>query len=214
MAYIQGVTPGLTPNARPAPQKPAAGIKLDLNWRCTVCTGVMTDKDKRRAAQLIANGDAEEDEKYCRHCASFFGIGQAGFYGVTNVSVEVARKRIANATEFGWGMILRAGTFGAPDNTTFTVEPGDIFKVARSGMEVPVDASPATDMTAMMFSVDLTVGPYTLKLYPHEFSPLSMAEILSMVAGKELEVKYLSQDDDTGYYTPTPEIREIIKANF
>lgn len=134
--------------------------------------------------------------------------------GVTNCPVDKAKERVAKANEYGWVMILREGTFAGPDHSTFTVEQADIFKVERAGMVAPPNALPCRDMTTAMFSVNLSVGPYSLKLFPHEFSPMSMTQILSLVADKELEVKYLSQNDTTGYYTPTPEVREIIRANF
>ena len=210
MAYIHGIEPGLVPTtlAPAEPEQPVA--KESADPRCAACDGLLFGKDLKAAIE------EEEDELVCRHCQRFFGINVFfGGHGQTNYSIEQTKEKLAKALDGNdWAMMLITRTFAGPGGVTFTVEKGDFFKIIRVGAPSWLGQLPCRDRSSKYFSIDVKVGTIPLTLFPHEFSPHSMGYLLTLVADKEMEVKYISQDDDTGYYTPTPEVREQIRAMF
>lgn len=209
MAYIHGIEPGLVPTtlAPVKPEEPEPQNSADP--RCAACSALLFGKDLKSAIE-------EDDGLVCRHCQLFFGLNDFfGHHGQTNYSIKQTKEKLAKALDGNdWAMMLITRTFAGPGGVTFTVEKGDFFKIIRVGAPNWPSELPCRDRSSKYFSVDVKVGTIPLTLFPHEFSPQSMGYLLTLVADKEMEVKYLSQDDDTGYYTPTPEVREQIRAMF
>lgn len=175
----------------------------------------MTPRDQKAwNAQACDSDQADDDDElqsYCRACSNFFGLDY--MRGITNCAPDKAKERVDQAAEYGWVMIMCRGTFTAPGGTTFEVEPGDCFRVSRAGVK---DLKPIChrDYVAQRFSVECQVGPIVLKQWPHEFTPVTQVYLMSLVADGELEVKYLATNDETGYYTPTPALREQLNHMF
>lgn len=214
MAKISGITPGLLPVASKvvkAKSIPQPARKTDPT-HCRFCAGEMAKRDIK-AYDAADDDDEDEDSGFCLACAGFFGRGAHYGRGVTNCDPAKTIERIQQAEEYGWAMVMHRGNFAAPGGTTFEVEPGDCFRVVRAGVK---DLAPIChrDYVAARFSIDCQVGPIILKQWPHEFTPVSQVYLMSLVADGELEVKYLSADDETGYYTPTPALREQLNAMF
>ena len=216
MAKIQGIEPGLMPVEVPVSKEKAIPQPKAKNaappCMCAYCGGEMAKRDlKMYEAQ--ADEDDDVGEGFCLACASFFGLGPSHGMGVTNVDPAKAKERVDQAAEYGWAMIMRRGTFSAPGGTSFEVEPGDCFRVSRAGVK---DLNPIChrDYVAQRFSIDCQVGPIVLKQWPHEFTPVTQVYLMSLVADGELEVKYLATNDETGYYTPTPGLREQLNSMF
>lgn len=216
MAKIQGITPGLMPVDIEAPKikkipQPAAKTEV---VHCRHCAGEMAKRDLKAYDALDGyEDDEDEDSGFCLACAGFFGLGIHHGRGVTNVDPAKAKERVEQAEEYGWAMVMRRGNFAAPGGTSFEVEPGDCFRVVRAGVK---DLAPIChrDYVAARFSIDCQVGPIVLKQWPHEFTPVSQVYLMSLVADGELEVKYLATNDETGYYTPTPALREQLNHMF
>lgn len=209
MAFIHGIEPGLVPSISPQPVEPTEGSAC-TDPRCSFCQAILVDKGLKFSMVVdYAEDDDDEDSRLCLPCRAFFGVGHMG--GCTNYSPEQTLERLKKAKEDQWAMVLVDRTFSAPGGTNFTIEKGDFFKITRIGADDYVSELPSGDRSMKKASVDIAVGPIALTLFPHEYSPQSMTYILGLLADKEVEVKYICQEDEIGYYTLTPEVREIVR---
>lgn len=211
MAHIHGITPGLVPSIDKNYVAEAQAEKNCTDPRCVFCAGLLIDKALKGAVDVE---DDDEDGAYCFHCRQFFGLqmDMLGFGGVTNYSPADTLKKLQKARDgHEWGMLLVDRTFTAPGGVSFSVEKGDCFKIGRIGaLDWPSELA-SSNRTHKAATVDVMVGPIALTLYPHEFAPMTQGWLLTSVADQEMEVKFICQEDEIGYYTPTPEVREQIK---
>jgi len=120
---------------------------------------------------------------------------------------ESSIKRLNDAKEKGYAVILKTQSFVGPGGNTIDVEFGDIFPIKR------VSASGDNNRAIDFYSIDIMVGPEQLKLFPWEFGTISWAEIMLELRDKTYETVYLDDDID-GYYEPVPEVREMLKNQF
>lgn len=149
----------------------------------------------------------------CSYCSQFFGRGMLG--GSTHMRPELARKVIDDAREAGWVMILRSFHGAAKNGDRCEVDAGDIFKVRRAGSEVSDEAEPCTkERTWNMFTLTVMIGPHELTQFPHEISAITLAKVLDLQKQKQLEMVYVSKDDENGHFTPVPEMRKQIYQAF
>lgn len=91
---------------------------------------------------------------------------------------------------------------------------GDIFKTARAGATAHENDDCSDARTKVRFTIDITVGKRTLTLFTHECSAIGWARIMEMRAAGELYEQYVEAGDESGYFAPTLEMREQIKALF
>jgi len=201
MAKIVGIDPGLIPRSLPKPVFKVKKLLAHEEVRCTSCDGVLPKKRFYGVEQ-------------CDHCLTFFGDNDAfSWAGVTNLSPEESRKKLAAANEYKWVMLLKCMMLGAPDGAQIELEAGDIIKVSRVGF-VKKGGQCSTERTKLTYSITCMVGPYEVTLFPHEFSAIGFPVIMDMLRAKEIEEQFVSGDDEGGHFTPTPEMREAIKGNF
>lgn len=211
MARISGVAEGLRAGSRETRTRERK-IKEHVTPTCKQCGGVLAKK-KRSARSLYDH--VEDFDGACRFCCAIFGTGPYQ-RGVTDCPPAEARKTLDKLREHGYGMILRKGSFGDNDGT-IEIEPGDIFRIKRAGLSSHADAvmeNCSTERSKECFSIEIEVGPIPLILWPHEISAISFVTIMELRRAGEIEESYVAQDDATGYFRPTEEMREQIYAFF
>lgn len=199
MAKLTGITPGLRPVVTKPPPKPSRKAREET---CCACSGVLTRSNK----EILLD---DERGQRCKHCAIFFGDDTR--FGVTNRSHDESSKIINEIREAGWLLILRRGEFEGLE-----VEPGDIFKVRRSGIAADTDDTPkcSKERTRELFSATVLIGPHELVLWPHEVSPIRFGTLMQLKAAGELEEVFVSGDDEIGHFKPTDALRAEIYATF
>lgn len=149
----------------------------------------------------------------CAHCKLFFGLGVVS--GCTNKNPDQARKIIHEAKEFGWVMILRRFHCAAANGDRCEVDAGDIFRVQRAGSNKTDELDPCSkERTWNMFTLSVMIGPHELTQFPHEISPMSFVHVMDLQAKKQVEMVYVSKDDEYGHFTPLPELRSQIYQTF
>lgn len=206
MAHIHGIKAGLVPTSSLTPREQEAksaaqeyvpaGVVV-----CEICNGVIKLKVRQKPT------------KECDHCARFFG--DRGFVGVTRKSPEDTKEAIKKMRDEKWVMVLKRGSFGS-GATTFTVEPGDIFPVHRAG-DVSLERGGLVsnkDMTFRLFTLSIMIGTHELTLFTHEASAISFQKIMALRKDGDIKEVFVSTDDATGHFTPTPELRAEIYAMF
>lgn len=208
MAAISGYTPGTIPVQIPAVMPKAKKVKEPKKVLCASCGGEVVEHKRGR------NRFYTDDENQCYDCGIFFGV-KDGFLdrGCTNAAPEEATEKITAAKVAGWVMVLHAQTLGAPGDVAATLQLGDIVKVSRA-LPIPGAGVTSTARTRGMFMIDVTVGPLNLSLYPHEFSAVPFITIMDLKQRGEIEEQFVSPDDETGYFAPSPKMREEILAAF
>lgn len=209
MAKISGFSSGFKPQAvparPPAPEPKPKRSRIDPVPPCSLCGAQIP---KRTAVRTTYDGDA-----VCGCCDSFFGL-TTGLPGVTRVTPKKAAARVEDAKQCRWVVMLVKRTFGREDGGTITLETGDVVNVSRSGASVDPGLPPSGKRTMSLFTVDVTLAGIPVTLFPHEFSPIDFASIVSLRQDGELIEAYVSPDDDVGHFTPTPALRAEIDAAF
>ena len=159
----------------------------------------------------------DEDEiadHVCPDCARFLDINKTGcIYDVRGNlppgwDARSVIKRMEAIGEAGYATILVSRSFACESGNTISIELGDVFPVARVGSSSD-DKQPKN-----LYSIDIMVGPEKLKLFPWEFGIKTWTELIINQKDGELEVVYVGDEDITGYYQPTPEVREMLKVVF
>ncbi len=198
MAIIVGVQSGLrAESVKKAPK--AEKIKRPPDEIvCSVCKGVIEHR-KRRVTYVGDDGE-------CHHCEMFFGVG--GIRGVTDVTPEVALKRMAELREHQWGIILRTGRFAESSGLSIEVGCGDIFKITRAGGDGRMQEREICSRTRTMelFATHINVGPVDLTLWPHEIAAISFVTVMQLRKAGEIEESFVAAEDEQGYFKPTIEI--------
>lgn len=205
MANIIGIDSSLVPKSIAAirtKKKPAANPLIEL--RCKTCDGIISSEKRRNRAASISD---EDGNPICIECAKFFGdFGFCGV-GVTNLDAADAGKRIKDLKEQGWGIILKSGNFGDAGGTMISIQIGDIFKIVRAGLvDGNAEARCSPQRTSQLFSIDISVGPIPLKLWPHEIAAISWITIMELRKAGEIEEAFVAAEDEHGYFKPTIEI--------
>lgn len=205
MAKMGGLSGGMLPSSvremRETKRKAAPPRTGDAV--CSCCgyqfTGTVAQRKKRFVTEY-------NDDLICIGCYQFFETGY------TNISPTHTKRRLEEIELAGWVTILKTGNYcGAKSGINFTVEFGDIFKVSRVGASEEPDGTP--EGSFRRFTIDITVGPETLTLYPHEAGSVTWTEIMFLRSDGEIQEAFLCQEDNTGYFTPTPEFKQqLIEA--
>ena len=60
--------------------------------------------------------------------------------------------------------------------------------------------------TTELFSVNILVGPCSLRLWPHEISAIDFLTIMELKRLGEIEESFVSAEDEIGYFKPLIEI--------
>lgn len=208
MAHIHGITPGLVPvgdTSAIAEQKKRRTKKLAVapdEVVCDICRG-----------QVGFNTARTKQVNPCTHCVRFFGIRIMS--GTTNISPETSERLVADARKERWVMVLRRGTFGSA-GTIVTVEPGDVFKVARTGDKQRHETKEpvSSERTSQIFSVEIGIGGHKVTLFPHEFSAMPFTTLMRLKKSGDLKEVYVSADDEVGHFAPPQELRDQIYEAF
>ena len=206
MAHLEGTNAGLVPYEleKPKREKPAEILTIP---HCDACGGVIQSNKKTRQPRSI--------DGWCLHCVKMFGRDSVALRGVTNLEPADASKRMELLRESQWGLVLRRGSFGLPDGRMLTIEPGDIFKIARAGRVTTDEDEVCTwDRTRLMFSAEISIVGMPLLLWPHEVSGISLMSVMAMKKTGEIEECFMSTEDENGYFKPTDSVREMIYAVF
>lgn len=150
----------------------------------------------------------------CADCAAFFGSGDLP--GVTNWDPERSRKKVLDIKEAGYCMVLRNLHLTAPDGNVLNLGAGDIF-VCNPGnptLEDVADQPASREKTWSLYVIDLHVGPYSTRLFPHEYAPISLPVIMDLKRRGEVCEAYLSPDDKIGHFAVSDAMREQIQGAF
>lgn len=221
MARIIGITAGLNPTNTPERDEQLAEAK-----RKKAKLQVAPDARKMKFNQhpvgeiicICCGGQVgfatvrKKLNSTCDHCRRFFGDGMPGS---TNMSAEQSLKVISDAREAGWVMLLRRGHWGTKNGDRVEVDAGDIFKVRRAGSLEAQEIEPCShDKTWGMFTLTVMIGQHELTQFPHEVSAISLSKVLMLQKEKQVEMVYVSKDDDTGHFSPLPALRSQIYERF
>ncbi len=220
MANIHGINAGLIPVEVPE-TRPKPRPKKELS-KCSVCGGTCEQPNRAkfnwRAWEEISTlnlGDWDGmmsrwwDDPVCKHCLYLLW----DLHQKPHLTRDLVSERVPKARESGWVMSLVSRAFGER-GYTFNVDLGDVFKVKRSGRfsDGPNTCSRRRSKDTM--SVSVSVGPFNLTLFAHEFSPMTMFEILELRTAGELTEEFLATNDEVGYFTPGAELRAQIRNVF
>lgn len=200
MAYFQGIQSGFTPSKM---VKPKVEKKVDYSTvECEICKGIFLQNDKKLYV----------GEPYCACCSKYFGYCELFGGGVTNVSPRDSIKKITEAKERGYCLMLKTqGFYGVSSGVNFTIERGDIFKISRSSLEMLDDAvKPSMERTKAIFTIDINVGGEALTLFPHEFGSLSFLEVMELKSDGAYIEDFVHQDDKEGYFKPTDDFKPYL----
>lgn len=170
-----------------------------------LCRGQAVGRGTRK------HSDIDSRSQYCRHCRTMFG----GFLpGCTRDDPEEAIDKIEAVRKEGYLMVLRTMSLGTPDGRTVSVDAGDIFVCMPSNPPRIERDIASKENTWAIFTLKLQVGPYAITLFPHEFASISLFTVMDLRKRGEVVDCYISADDNTGHFTPTPELREQILDMF
>lgn len=210
MAKIVGVTSGLivTESTTVVAERKASKTpklrKGPTEYECTACGSRWVQKGKGYF------GDPDEPAQ-CTHCSLFFGIDYRP--GCTNVSADDAKQKITAAVEQKFVMCLRELTLAAFDGNSIEVGAGDIFAWQGTGY-MAENLMPSKEKTWGMFTIKVQVGPYTITLFPHEFSAISFKTIMELRTAGEIVDCFIATNDQNGHFTPNPKLKKKIDAIF
>lgn len=213
MAKISGVTGGLNAGSFLAAAAPKKKKQIEPEVRvdkvCEACNGIIERPTRRRSPAFAT----DSFDGMCRFCCSIFGVGPY-IHGVTSVSPEEAKKRLADLRLHQFGMILRRGIFGSRESV-IEVEPGDIFQIKRAGITVDQDEPMCSAARSKeLFSVEIEIGPISLLLWLHEISAISFATIMELKRLGEIEESFVATEDQIGYFKPNDTMRAMIYESF
>lgn len=196
MARINGELGGFQPPVF-VPAPPPKRRKLPESDReCPCCNTVETmSASKRMRIEERRDGD---DADLCEKCWRLYS---APMGRIIWDDWQTAQRKIEEARRYEWVLCLTSQTFGGSNGAALTIEVGDVYKVARTGGRYDSTASN---------TIDISLGGVSITLWPHEFSPLSMTQILLMVGDGEMTNAFITDTDDTGYWCPTEEVRQQI----
>jgi len=214
MASISGVQGGLgylapviiTAPKTPKPKRYVAPDLEGIEGDCKACTRFVHAYKKGRAFYGLRDG-------MCQHCATFFGFG-GHLHGCTDTSPADALKRINDVRRDGFAMILRSFSLGAPDGATVSMNAGDIFPCMVKNPVPTSDGEPSKENTWALFMLDVDIGPYPARFFPHEFASIGLASIMEMKNRGEIVEHFTSAEDKSGHFTPTPALRQMIEDTF
>lgn len=208
MATVEGFDGGMVPvetvKKKPVKREPT------VYGECSYCDGAMTKKD-------CHYGEAN-DKKICNYCRKFFGMFDNSYFGigVTTMDRESTLEKLDKLRKEKYLLVLKTQGFVSPSGLKFTVELGDVFPVGRIGASSiePVGHPTSWSYTKSLFTATINVAGCELVLYPHEFGSMSFLEIMVLRKDGEYMEAYLTPDDTAGYFTPTPEVKKMIKNTF
>jgi hypothetical protein len=209
MAKIHGVVSGLMAGDIPEqPKRKKVKKELLSPTHCEACGGRLSDRERK------STRFTEEFEGTCTFCVSFFGMGPHG-RGCCDMNAEEVKDRFEKLREQKWAMVLKAGSYGTHSGLTVEVEPGDIFQLARVGLDNPGEEEWCSrERTMQSFTITINIGTIPLVLFPHEVSAISFITIMQLKQAGELEESFVSSNDPAGHFRPNQELREQIYATF
>jgi hypothetical protein len=149
---------------------------------------------------------------HCVPCAQFFGT--LAFGGCTRERPEDALEKFEHLARDGFLMVLRNLHVGTPDGMQLEVEAGDVFQCRASARTPTEGGPPSKERTWQLFMLDLQVGPYQMRFFPHEWSAISLHTVMDLRKRGELVEGFMCTEDSHGHFAPTPAIREQINAAF
>jgi hypothetical protein len=226
MASISGIIPGYKPQIieatvrreKPAKVKPEGGVRkkeeryIEYPCACDGCGYIVASQPDKRAARKGTTPFVElVDEKiYCGGCINMFNMLYP--FG-EHPSIEDAQRTFdrLKANDGNMVIILKSQSFGAPGGVSISVDFGDVFTPSRIGS---VEPNGFWDGSKNYFSIDVMIGPYPLTLFPWEFGVLTWLEVMRLRDEKLYEECYVSSDDKSGYYRPTPAGKNLITNAF
>jgi hypothetical protein len=153
----------------------------------------------------------------CPYCAGFFGHegGLSGYTpGATNVGPQDTLQKIKRLREDNFLILLRNRSLVARDGNIVNLGAGDIFQCAPTNPEPDPEGQFSKDRTWALFTLNLAVGPYEIRLFAHEWSPISFRVVMELKSAGEMVESFIDDSDKIGHFTPTPEMREQIEACF
>jgi len=218
MANITGHESGLVvksikeiaPKKRKTKVKPMVGVPV-----CGCCGYTFDGSAYQIKRRFYAEYVGDSTNYYCLACTNFFGLAGGGIMnsGYTDLGYDSTVKRLEDAEELGYAVILRTMNFsGATSGISFNVDFGDIFKIKRIGTND--EPSGTKEDVFRRYTIDIEVGVDTLTLYPHEYGTISWVEImLSRKEGAYREA-FLCAEDKSGYFKPTESCRKELQATF
>lgn len=189
--------------------QPASQAALEER-RCAACECVVPYKIETRSRRVDTS--SEYLDGMCYHCGLFFGFGSTP--GCTHDSPQDVKRKLERLREDGFLMLLRDLSLGAKDGNIINLQAADIFPCTPTNPEPDQDGKVSKEHTWSLFTLQLQVGPYLVTLMPHEWSTMNLRTIMECKSAGELTEAFVSADDKSGHFTPTPEIREQIVANF
>lgn len=208
MAKLGEIQSGFTFHEQPA-SKPKKSRREARVRTCRYCGGETKRLSKLERAEL--DFEVEDGDQFtCRHC-----LGITGYGFKTGVTHEGSFDRIAQARETEWVMILRVPPLCAPDGRRISLDMGDVIKISRIGGPEAQEGQPISAAhSKACWTIDVQLGPVTVTLWPHEFSPISFTEVMALRSEGQLYEQFVGADDDVGYFAPVPEMRAQIDACF
>ena len=218
MASITGLKAGLVPQAihiEPEPEldpRPKRKRRSFDSYECAYCTGIVT---KKTVATYLDPDDVEEEfgGLICRHCADHFQL-HVDMMPPAPFDVTLTKDRVGRAKVEGWAIILRTQKFGTDAGIGVQIEMGDVLKVTRAGIEGWPNKECSIDRSRKMGSVEVLVGPIPVTLFPHEFAPIKFLDVLALCKEGEMENKFVSKDDEVGFFSPTDDVRAQLQHAF
>jgi hypothetical protein len=176
---------------------------------CTGCGYLLVGRELRAATNQkdpFGGYFQSEDDYLCRNCFKIL-TAAAG-----SMTARQCLEKIEEIDKAGFLVILKSGSFGDNNGNHITVEFGDIFKINRAG--VPPANRSTYEHSKARFSIDINVGPVPLTLWPREVAAMPFATIMKLQSEGDYQMAYLSQDDQEGYWTLTPEAKQLVRNTF
>ena len=217
MASIEGLEAGLVPKAalvkepKPEPVRKGRKKKVEVKIDCSFCGGMISKKTK---ASYIDEDEITKEfgGPVCRCCVDFFQLHDFG--PPAPFTVDTTRDRVGRAKDEGWALILTTQKFGANSGVNVKIEMGDVLQVTRNGLSGWPNRECSIDRSRMAGSINVSVGPIPVTLFPHEFAPIKFLDVLALCKEGEMENKFVSSDDEIGFFSPTDDVRQQIKNAF
>ncbi len=193
------------------PRKPRVG-------ECICCGNKFKERlvdidmnDYQDTSKLLDEFDLYELEDFlCDSCKSFWDPK----FRKDTWEPRSAFKRLKQLKEKGYAISLGNNTFSTPSGNNISIEIGDVFLVARNGIDLLEQEQSSNIKAKDLFSIDIMIGHEKLTLFPWEVGSISWLEIQLELREKQYNVVYLNDTDIEGYYEPVPEVREMLNNTF
>lgn len=181
---------------------------------CTGCGATLTGKELRMAHDwhdLWTGWQQDEEEALCRHCALILPTAQGRGLGSCSNARDTLAK-LERIREAGMLVMLETVGLGAEGGGHVVLDFGDVFKVSR--VSAPLTEKPSRERSLQRFTVEVNVGPAKVTLWPREIAHMSMLSVLSMQRDGHYAMAFVSQEDQSGYFTLTPDGKKLVVNAF